>query len=550
MILELLHALKNYDKRVDMLASCCLLNKVTNDRQKFKEFDNVEFLNIQFQTLCFLLENSIKRKKCLKADIELFIESLDEHIYKKNLTLEQIKELAAYLIRGLTNNGKAFVFPYPVIEVGETHYKQVQLIETDTVVEHGVDKLSYSLTMQGYHFMLATKEYDELLQIQVSQMLAKIRLSRDDYEGALNDVRDILNNLEIQRQKIDSFIKKIRSNINEIKNQSYTKIVDETYQILEEEMNRYDELKKEAIMKQQDKEKYLSSKKNLSPEKEATIHEKLIQLHEFIMGVNSAKDSASRLLTRVQRFHNEHKSILEQFLKIPVLKKFSFKKEIQERLESDVNNLDGVQRILATLFDCRVGNIFEVNVPYKEQKILDKRDNEQKRFVIDDDDLVSVEDKEKKERIRKYEEQYLYIFKQILRFGKENNRFTLKELVKHLLEHDKNSYIEMTKDAHIFRNILLYFATLQNPITNEGICAVLERGSTSPDTEFQVERVFEQIKFNESELLSDFEQLESNQIAEDVFSLKTEVDLLEFTATPMEVTNIEFKFLFNERGWI
>ena len=109
-----------------MLASCSLLNKVTNDRQKFKEFDNMEFLNIQFQTLCFLLENSISRKKCLKADIEAFIGELDEHIYKKNLTFDQIKELTAYLIRGLTNNGKAFVFQYPVVELGEIYHKQIQ----------------------------------------------------------------------------------------------------------------------------------------------------------------------------------------------------------------------------------------------------------------------------------------------------------------------------------------------------------------------------------------------------------------------------------------
>ena len=547
--MELLSALKNYDKRVDMLASCSLLNKVTNDRQKFKEFDNMEFLNIQFQTLCFLLENSISRKKCLKADIEAFIGELDEHIYKKNLTFDQIKELTAYLIRGLTNNGKAFVFQYPVVELGEIYHKQIQLIEMDTVVDNGVDKLSYSLTMQGYHFMLATKEYDELLQIQVSQMLAKIRLSRDDYEGALNEVKEILNNLEIQKQKIDSFIKKIRSDIKEIQNQSYVKIVDETYQILEEEMNRYDELKKEAIMKQRDKENYLNSEKNLSPEREAAIHEKLFQLHEFIVGINAAKDSASRLLTRTQKFYTEHKLILQQLLNVRVLKKFNFKEEIQTRLEEDVNNLEAIQKLYVNLFNCRLGNIFEVNVPYKEQKILDKKENNQNRFVINEEDLIALEDEAKKEKIRKYETQYLYIFKLLLTYAKLNNHFTLKDFVKHYMENDKHAYISMTQDAHILRNVLLYFATLQNPITAENIHLVLEKGSTSPDTEFQIERVYEQILSSDEELISDFKQLMSTQLFEDTFSLKTEIDLEKFTAKPIEVVNIEFMFLFKERGW-
>lgn len=520
-----------------------MLNRAANNRQKFKNFDDMEFLNLLFQTLCFLLETSIKRKKCFKSDIRLFIGELNEKIYKKDLTFEEIDELTDYVIQGLANGGKAYIFEYPVFELGEIQHKPIQLIEVN-----GEDKLLFSLTMQGYHFILATKEYDELLQIHLSQMLARIRLSRDDYEGALGSVGDILNNLEIQKQKIDLFIKKIRSDVREIKNQSYVKVVNETYQMLQEEMDKYDELKKEALSKQQDRENYLNSNKTLSPDNEKSIRKKLLQLHELIVKINEVKDSSSRLLTRVQKFHDEHSSILRQLLTTRVVKKFNFKEEIQDKLEENVNNLDAIQKLYASLFNPRLGNIFEVNIPYKEQKILGIKGDSGDRHIVDEADTTAVEDEEANRRIEEHEKQHLHFFKLLLAYAKTKNEFTLKEFFKDCIDNNKDAYLAITKDAYTLRNMVLYFAGLQNAITVDDILLVLNKGSFHRDIEFQIERVYEQILNNDKALIMDFQEFETQQLCDDVFNLNTEIDLEKLTAKSIEMTNIKFRFLFKKEG--
>lgn len=92
--------------------------------------------------------------------------------------------------------------------------------------------------------LLSTKEYDELFQIQISQMIAKLRIEKGDYQGAKEDIYDIINTLEIHQQKIDNYIKIIKVNILYIKEEKYSTVIDTTVETLLEEMDKYEELKK------------------------------------------------------------------------------------------------------------------------------------------------------------------------------------------------------------------------------------------------------------------------------------------------------------------
>lgn len=536
--------LNNYDKRVNILGSYFLLSKIVSDRQKYKEFNNEEFYNIMFQTLCFIFNKSLRREYCFRDDIKNFITDLNILIYKKNFTLEEIDDLTVYLTKGLTNNGKAYMFPYFSIEANLNLHKTIQIVETNIVVVGAKERLTYKLTTEGYRLLLATKEYDELFQIRISQTLARLRLTMDDYDGAKNEVYDIINSLEIQRQKIDNFIKMLRADINHIREQNYSSIVDETLNVLTEEMDKYNELKQEALMKLQDKESYLEDTDGMIEDKIKVLRKKLTQLKEFIDGIDAAKSAASRLITRVQKFDVEHRDILNQLLRAPNLKKFNFKEEILDRLENDINSIEYIKSLYVPLFKCRVNNMFNVGVPFGEQSIINKENS--KSTSNNFEDYIAIENTEKLERIKSYEEIYYTIFKNLFIFAKNRRQFTLKDFINNLIENDKATYLKITSDAYVFRNAIMYFALVKNKIEVKKILKILENINFEPDFEFQIERMFERLYEEDKILAETYEGICIKQIINDEFKVNTEINIEELTAKSMEITNIDFVFIIDE----
>ena len=203
--------LGGYGKRVNVIGSYYLISSIVNNRKKFQDFTNVEFYNLLVQILCFIFEKSLRRKHCFKENIKSFIEEINILAYKKSLTNEQLDELTKFVIKNLTNKGKTFSFEYYDNEKNDITNGYIKIVEDTDVVVNKENRITYRLTPEGYRLLLSTKEIDELYQIKISQILAQIRLQNDDYAGAKEDIYDIINNLEVQYQKIDGFMKIIRN---------------------------------------------------------------------------------------------------------------------------------------------------------------------------------------------------------------------------------------------------------------------------------------------------------------------------------------------------
>ncbi|HHP5304908.1 TPA: hypothetical protein ACSB7T_003862, partial [Clostridioides difficile] len=127
----------------------------------------------------------------------------------------------------------------------------------------------------------------------------------------------------------------IKVNILYIKEEKYSTVIDTTVETLLEEMDKYEELKKEVKLLIKDKEDYLEKDEDIDKEKIKNIRTQLLQMKELIDGIVLAKSTATNLLSRVQDFREEFKEILKKLLTTPVIKRFNFKEEILDRLEKD-----------------------------------------------------------------------------------------------------------------------------------------------------------------------------------------------------------------------
>lgn len=539
--MEMINILEGYNKRVNCIGSYYLIATLANNRNKFKEFDNIQFYNLLIQVLCYIFDRSLRRKNCLRDDIKDFIEEINRMDYKIMLSEDDLKDLANYIINGLTNSGKVYLFTYYSLEQEKHIDESIKIIEDKNVKINNQERLSYSLTTEGYRLLLSTKEYDELFQIQISQMIAKLRIEKGDYQGAKEDIYDIINTLEIHQQKIDNYIKIIKVNILYIKEEKYSTVIDTTVETLLEEMDKYEELKKEVKLLIKDKEDYLEKDEDIDKEKIKNIRTQLLQMKELIDGIVLAKSTATNLLSRVQDFREEFKEILKKLLTTPVIKRFNFKEEILDRLEKDSDFLLIIRELYISLFKVELPNRFNIGVAYQEQKLLNTREIENE--IVNKDELEIIENKEKEERINYCENYYFDFFKYLIKYGLEKGQFTLEEFLKNYLKYDKVIYLEITKDSKLMRDIIIYFANQRESINIKKIIRMLENSAFSPNTDFQIERLIERLLVEDFELLNSVSHIKSNKIFEDEMKINTEINLETMTAVKLGIANIKFEII-------
>jgi len=533
--------LGGYGKRVNVIGSYYLISSIVNNRRKFQDFTNVEFYNLLVQILCFIFEKSLRRKHCFKENIKSFVEEINILAYKKSLTNEQLDELTMFVIKNLTNKGKTFSFEYYDNEKNDITNGYIKIVEDTDVVVNKENRITYSLTPEGYRLLLSTKEIDELYQIKISQILAQIRLQNDDYAGAKEDIYDIINNLEVQYQKIDGFMKIIRNNIFHVSEVKYSDIIDQTLNVLLEEMDKYEELRGTTLLKIKDKEDYLGDLEKNMEEKAKLLRNQLIQLKDLIIGINLAKTANSDLISRVQSFREEYSDILEKLLRTPILKKFNFKEEILNKLEENSDFLLPLRDLYTPLFKTSLPNIFSINIPYLEQTPLKKETNKED-IVQDTDDFTIVLNEEKEKRIQDCQNYYYSFVNILLNYASLNENFTLKEFLNYLLKNDTSSYIEITRDAELMRNVVMFFACQRDCIKVYKIIDMLHEITFLVDTEFVFESVVGKLYKDEHNYIRRIESLISEKIIDDEMIINTEINIEEMTATKLELTNVKFKF--------
>ncbi|WP_099192711.1 hypothetical protein [Tepidibacter mesophilus] len=540
--MDMINIIGGYNKRINAIGSYYLISSISNNRNKFKEFTNIEFYNLLIEVLCFIFEKSLRRQYCIRDDIKYFIEKLNIISYKKLFSSEDLDELTNYIINGLTNNGKTFLFPYYSVEKNEHIDASIRIIEDKNVKINNQERLSYSLTTEGYRLLLSTKEYDELFQIQISQMVARLRIDKGDYTGAKQDIYEIVNTLEVQRQKIDNYIKIIKVDIFYIRENQYSNVIDTTVSILLNEMDKYEELKQDVLLIIRDKEEYLEGEEEISKEKIEDIRIQLIHMRDLIEGVTMAKNTAANLISRVQDFREEFSDILKKLLRTPVLKRFNFKEEILDKLEKDINFLYVIKELYVPLFKAEIPNTFNVSVPYQEQMLIEKEDTKEDT-IHDKDDYDILVDEEKESKILYCENYYYTFIKALFEYGFEKENFTLREFLNHFLKINKDLYIELTMDSKLMRDVVMFFANQREAIYINKIMKLINNSTFSPNTDFQIERIVERLVNEEYNHMQRIDYLISEKILGDEMIINTEINLEDMTAVKLELTNINFKLI-------
>lgn len=538
--MELNQVLKGYSNRVPTISSYYFLTTAFSSRNKFKEFSNEEFFNMVIQLLLFIFSKTLKRQDCLKEDLEEFITELNFKIYKKKLTQKELSELTGYITNGLKNNGKDMMFEFynPETEDVET-YKIGLLKHTNIKNSTGGYILSYSLTTEALKLLLSTKEYDEMYQIQVGQMMAKLRIENGDYSGAKEEIQNIINTLNIQQQSITNYLKCVKNDIYYSQKEKFVDILSDSMKVLTNEMDNYDFLKNEVLELIKDKEEFLTNDVDKKNDNISKIQNEISLMKELIDGINIAKNESINLMNHIQNFRVEYDDILYKMLKNGISSKFNFNDIVLGNIERSTVNVDNLHNLYKSLFLPKLNEVFYIDTPYQEQKLLTVT-KEVNIEINNDWDEIDTKRKELENKLIMENEDYYYFFiRELITFAIKNNSFTLKDFLNSFIKSNQTVYMELTKSSMLLRNLILTLVNDKELNLNK-IKNSLNKTTFSQSKEIQFERIFERL-LNEDDSLDDkFENLYTTQLSEDI-TINTEIDLMEMSSNRLTIPNILFE---------
>lgn len=137
----------------------------------------------------FIEENNFKERMVTYAAYEEFLHGLLVRDFDLEISIEEEKDLAAYIFDKLRNDGRPFTYDY--YDPAEKQKKTVRVRLLQNKMEK--DTIVYSLTSDAIEFYLDTKEIKDESNITIAQVLLEKMIANRNFKGGTELVSRINN---------------------------------------------------------------------------------------------------------------------------------------------------------------------------------------------------------------------------------------------------------------------------------------------------------------------------------------------------------------------
>lgn len=478
------------------------ISKRTWDKYGFIE--GYEQDNLVFSVLLYIMEESLKEEICTIDDIGEFIDEINSIYYKKSISYEECKELAEFIVNViLCDEGKAMYFKALNYKKVEYEDINVSFLKNEVKYIEGVRRVSYSLTDEGYELILSTLEVEESLKLTIQEIIFKLHLDKASYDKALDDMKNIFNNMRRRVQKMEDDIRRIKES-------PLTYSVDEYKLMMEGNIEILNENKKKFLAHK------LAIEEKIEFFEEKDIHIKDLNEEEMenLMNLRVINEYLGRTIDEEQRILKSHFDLkriygeeLENISKMSLIERFDIKKEVFNKILENPNKLENIHLLFSSLFTRNPDKNYNLNKAFQFQQPVRAKDNEDDEEILsfNEEDVIEAENKKKLERIEKCNK----IIELILEFACEKEKITLSEI------NNKISESEVLKDVliptvEIFREVIIEMLKVRDIDIKE----LQEERKTSIDNneiEFQLNKsIIEIIETND--LLSKVSEIKINKV--------------------------------------
>ena len=404
--------LKKFPRRMKNVGLYAVIIQNSSQKLSWKQYGFTKFdeqINLLFEVLLYIMEQSLKEEKCTMDDIATYIDTINVQYLRKDISYEQCHQLGDFIVNTvLSNEGRPMYFEGYDFEKNEYEEMHISYVANKIVyVENEVRRTSYYLTDDGYNLLLSTLEIEDNMKFNIHEIIFRLHLEKQSYDKAVNDIKNVFNLMRIQFQRVQEAMRQIRRNAL-----SYS--VDEYEEVLVGNLNTITDTKK----KFQEYKTVIQERVKDLEEENINIRKLSKKEQQDLNNLRVIEEYLTRVLDEHQKILNSHFDLnilyteeLERLSQARLIQRFSMRRDLYDKVLKQADTLENMDMFLRPLFNRNPEKIYNLNKAFSYEKSVNAGMEKDTEEEVDFDEEAFRREKEEKlqKKLLVYESSLQYL---------------------------------------------------------------------------------------------------------------------------------------------
>lgn len=404
--------LKKFPRRMKNVGLYAVIIQNSSQKLSWKQYGFTKFdeqINLLFEVLLYIMEQSLKEEKCTMDDIATYIDTINVQYLRKDISYEQCHQLGDFIVNTvLSNEGRPMYFGGYDFEKNEYEEMHISYVANKIVyVENEVRRTSYYLTDDGYNLLLSTLEIEDNMKFNIHEIIFRLHLEKQSYDKAVNDIKNVFNLMRIQFQRVQEVMRQIRRNAL-----SYS--VDEYEEVLVGNLNTITDTKK----KFQEYKTVIQERVKDLEEENINIRKLSKKEQQDLNNLRVIEEYLTRVLDEHQKILNSHFDLkilyteeLERLSQARLIQRFSMRRDLYDKVLKQADTLENMDMFLRPLFNRNPEKIYNLNKAFSYEKSVNAGMEKDTEEEVDFDEEAFRREKEEKlqKKLLVYEKSLQYL---------------------------------------------------------------------------------------------------------------------------------------------
>ena len=404
--------LKKFPRRMKNVGLYAVIIQNSSQKLSWKQYGFTKFdeqINLLFEVLLYIMEQSLKEEKCTMDDIATYIDTINVQYLRKDISYEQCHQLGDFIVNTvLSNEGRPMYFGGYDFEKNEYEEMHISYVANKIVyVENEVRRTSYYLTDDGYNLLLSTLEIEDNMKFNIHEIIFRLHLEKQSYDKAVNDIKNVFNLMRIQFQRVQEAMRQIRRNAL-----SYS--VDEYEEVLVGNLNTITDTKK----KFQEYKTVIQERVKDLEEENINIRKLSKKEQQDLNNLRVIEEYLTRVLDEHQKILNSHFDLkilyteeLERLSQARLIQRFSMRRDLYDKVLKQADTLKNMGMFLRPLFNRNPEKIYNLNKAFSYEKSVNAGMEKDTEEEVDFDEEAFRREKEEKlqKKLLVYEKSLQYL---------------------------------------------------------------------------------------------------------------------------------------------
>lgn len=404
--------LKKFPRRMKNVGLYAVIIQNSSQKLSWKQYGFTKFdeqINLLFEVLLYIMEQSLKEEKCTMDDIATYIDTINVQYLRKDISYEQCHQLGDFIVNTvLSNEGRPMYFGGYDFEKNEYEEMHISYVANKIVyVENEVRRTSYYLTDDGYNLLLSTLEIEDNMKFNIHEIIFRLHLEKQSYDKAVNDIKNVFNLMRIQFQRVQEAMRQIRRNAL-----SYS--VDEYEEVLVGNLNTITDTKK----KFQEYKTVIQERVKDLEEENINIRKLSKKEQQDLNNLRVIEEYLTRVLDEHQKILNSHFDLkilyteeLERLSQARLIQRFSMRRDLYDKVLKQADTLENMDMFLRPLFNRNPKKIYNLNKAFSYEKSVNAGMEKDTEEEVDFDEEAFRREKEEKlqKKLLVYEKSLQYL---------------------------------------------------------------------------------------------------------------------------------------------